>query len=139
MGNTFPIRFADQMREHLRALRKTRGLTQAQLGALAGVSQARIAEIEAKPGLVNFDQMLQLLSLLGADLSLTLDGTPTDLPGANTGHAPASPPRKPATKAATAPRNKKSAAPSTRAASPARRESHETLSGITIGKKKGSW
>lgn len=70
MSTSYPIRFANQMHEHLRSLRRKHGLTQAQLGALAGVSQARIAEIEAKPGLVNFDQMLQLLSLLGASLSL---------------------------------------------------------------------
>ncbi|RZI44010.1 helix-turn-helix domain-containing protein [Herbaspirillum sp. HC18] len=75
MSALYPIRFADQVREHLRSLRKTRGLTQAQVGALIGVSQARIAEIEAKPGLVNFDQMLQLLSLLGAGLSLEVAGT----------------------------------------------------------------
>jgi HTH-type transcriptional regulator / antitoxin HipB len=76
MSTTYPIRFANQMREHLRSLRKQHGLTQAQLGALAGVSQARIAEIEAKPGLVNFDQMLQLLSLLGAGLSLDVADEP---------------------------------------------------------------
>lgn len=66
MALTYPIRFAAQMREHLRALRKRRGMTQAQLGAQLGVSQARIAEIEANPGLVSFDQLLQLLSHLGS-------------------------------------------------------------------------
>jgi HTH-type transcriptional regulator/antitoxin HipB len=74
----FPIRFASQMRQHLRALRKKHGLTQAQLGALVGVSQARIAEIEANPGLVNLDQMLQLLATLGATLTLEENAsTPT--------------------------------------------------------------
>jgi HTH-type transcriptional regulator/antitoxin HipB len=78
MSKDYPIRFASQMRQHLRALRKKRGLTQAQLGALVGVSQARIAEIEANPGLVNLDQMLQLLTALGATLALEEDAlTPT--------------------------------------------------------------
>ena len=70
MVATFPVRFPDQLRQHLRALRKRHGLTQAQLGALIGVSQARIAEIEANPGLVNFEQLMKLLSVLGASLCL---------------------------------------------------------------------
>ena len=64
------VRFPDQLRQHLRALRKRHGLTQAQLGALIGVSQARIAEIEANPGLVNFEQLMKLLSVLGVSLTL---------------------------------------------------------------------
>jgi transcriptional regulator with XRE-family HTH domain len=71
MVTSLPIRFPDQLRQHLRALRKRRGLTQAQLGALIGVSQARIAEIEASPGLVNFEQLMKLLSVL--EVSLTLN------------------------------------------------------------------
>jgi HTH-type transcriptional regulator/antitoxin HipB len=70
MVSAFPIRFPDQLRQHLRALRKARGLTQARLGALVGVSQARIAEIEANPGLVNFEQLMKLLSVLGVTLTL---------------------------------------------------------------------
>ncbi|MCZ7562897.1 MAG: helix-turn-helix transcriptional regulator [Burkholderiales bacterium] len=45
----YPIRFPDQIRQQLRALRKTKGLTQAQLGKLLGVRQVRIAEIERDP------------------------------------------------------------------------------------------
>jgi len=70
MVATFSVRFPDQLRQHLRALRKRHGLTQAQLGALIGVSQARIAEIEANPGLVNFEQLMKLLSVLGVSLTL---------------------------------------------------------------------
>ncbi|HSI50807.1 MAG TPA: helix-turn-helix domain-containing protein [Ideonella sp.] len=70
MVAAFPVRFPDQLRQHLRALRKRHDLTQAQLGALIGVSQARIAEIEANPGLVNFEQLMKLLSVLGVSLTL---------------------------------------------------------------------
>lgn len=73
MPSAYPIRFPAQLRPHLRALRKKRGLTQAQLGELVGVSQARIAEIEANPGVVNFEQMLQLLSALGVTVCLQGD------------------------------------------------------------------
>lgn len=70
MLTTYPIRFSDQLRQHLKGLRKKRGLTQARLGQLLGVSQARIAEIEANPGLVNLDQLLQLFSALGVTFFL---------------------------------------------------------------------
>lgn len=66
----FPLRIADQLQPHLRALRKRRGLTQAQLGALVGVKQARIAEIEANPGAVSLDQLTRLLAVLGGTLHL---------------------------------------------------------------------
>jgi len=66
----YPLRFVDQLRPHLKALRKKRGLTQAQAGALVGVSQARIAEIEANPGAVGLEQLAKLLSALGASFYL---------------------------------------------------------------------
>lgn len=70
MVAAYPVRFPDQLRQHLRALRRRHGLTQAQLGALIGVSQARVAEIEANPGLVNFEQLMKVLSVLGVSLTL---------------------------------------------------------------------
>ncbi|HKX94045.1 MAG TPA: helix-turn-helix domain-containing protein [Methylibium sp.] len=66
----YPLRIPDQLRPHLRALRKRQGLTQAQLGALVGVKQARIAEIEANPGAVSLDQLTRVLAALGATLHL---------------------------------------------------------------------
>lgn len=65
-----PLRLAEQLRAHLRALRKQRGLTQAQLGQRLGIGQVRVAEIEARPGLVSTDQLIQLLAALGATLVL---------------------------------------------------------------------
>jgi HTH-type transcriptional regulator/antitoxin HipB len=70
MANDFPISLSIQLREHLRALRKQQRLTQAQLGERIGVSQARIAEIEANPGAVSVEQLLLLLATLGAGLKL---------------------------------------------------------------------
>jgi HTH-type transcriptional regulator / antitoxin HipB len=67
---SYPIRITDQLKPHLRALRKARGLTQAQLGALVGVKQARIAEIESNPGTVSLDQLTRILAALGATLHL---------------------------------------------------------------------
>lgn len=70
MVDAYAVRFPDQPRRHLRASRKRHGLTQAQLGKRIGVSQARIAEIEAHPGLVNVEQWMKLLSVLGVSLTL---------------------------------------------------------------------
>ncbi len=76
MINFYPLHFSAQLRQHLRALRQQAGLTQAQLGSRIGVSQARIAEIEANPGLVNLDQILQVLSALDASLLIQDKATP---------------------------------------------------------------
>lgn len=57
-----------QLRTVLRALRDSRGLSQAQLGALLGVSQRRIAAIEAAPGRASFDQLSRLVAALGGRL-----------------------------------------------------------------------
>ncbi|MDA8455560.1 helix-turn-helix domain-containing protein [Acidovorax sp. GBBC 3334] len=66
----FPIHLSSQLREHLRALRKARGLTQAALGQLLGVGQARIAEIEGNPGAVSVEQLMKVLSVLQAGMVL---------------------------------------------------------------------
>lgn len=67
---SYPIRLPGQLKQHLRALRKRHGLTQVQLGALVGVKQARIAEIEADPGAVSLDQLTRILAALGGTLHL---------------------------------------------------------------------
>lgn len=72
----YPLRLAGQLREHLRALRKRGGLTQAQLGQRLGLGQVRIAEIEANPGLVSVDQLLRVLSALDATLVVRERGQP---------------------------------------------------------------
>ena len=76
----YPLKTADQLRQQLRSLRKKRGLTQARLGALIGVSQARVVEIEANPGLVSLQQVLQVLSALGAGL-VVRDDAAANVPG----------------------------------------------------------
>ena len=66
----YPLKTTEQLRQQLRSLRKKRGLTQAHLGALIGVTQARVVEIEANPGSVSLQQVLQVLHALGAGLVL---------------------------------------------------------------------
>jgi HTH-type transcriptional regulator/antitoxin HipB len=64
----YSVRLAEQLRPQLQALRRKRGITQAQLGAAIGVTQARIVEIEANPGLVSLQQMMRVIHALGAGL-----------------------------------------------------------------------
>lgn len=127
MKDASPLRFPDQLRQHLRALRKARGLTQAQLGAFLGISQARVAEIEANPGLVNFEQLMKLLSVLGVTVTLHQEASvPTQVAATRpkTRAKPESPPARP--KIARTPSAGKVAAPAPR----------ETF---VVRPKKGSW
>jgi len=76
----YPVNASLQLRAVLKSLRKSRGLTQAQLGAKLGLSQKRIAGIEKNPQVTTFDQISRIVSLLGArvvieDLSQA-DGAP---------------------------------------------------------------
>ena len=121
-----PIHLTSQLREHLKALRKSRGLTQAALGQRLGVGQARIAEIESNPGAVSIDQLIKLISALRASLVLRDDGPQAvaGVPG-----EPAAPPSLPA---------KKSRKPA------GRPEAHTKAAptpgpGLVIQAKKGSW
>ncbi|MDB5846756.1 MAG: hypothetical protein JWP29_508 [Rhodoferax sp.] len=63
--------FADtpqQLRTMLRSLRQARGLTQEQLGQRIGVSQKRIARIEAAPEKTAYDQIARIVTALGCRL-----------------------------------------------------------------------
>lgn len=61
----YPINTSAQARAVLRALRQARGLSQAQVGQLLGVSQKRVARIESAPDRTSFDQITKLVALLG--------------------------------------------------------------------------
>lgn len=132
----YAIRLADQLRAHLRSLRKQRGLTQAQLGQRLGIGQARMAEIEARPGLVSVDQLMQILSALGATLVLRegAEGAAASAPllarEPDPGHLAPKPPVARRSKAA-------KASPAKPPATTAPKRTSTPL--LTISPKKGSW
>jgi HTH-type transcriptional regulator/antitoxin HipB len=64
----YPVALIGQLKQYLRSLRKARGMTQADLAKRLGVGQSRIADIEANPGAVSVDQLLQVLARLNAQL-----------------------------------------------------------------------
>jgi HTH-type transcriptional regulator/antitoxin HipB len=108
-------------------MRKARGLTQAQLWALLGVSQARLAEIEANPGLVNFEQLMKLLSVLGVTVTLHQEASVPVKAAASRAKAPVKAPSSPA-------RPKTSRAPGATKAAPS-----APRAAFVVRPKKGSW
>ena len=70
----YPIQSPGQLSAHLRSLRKSRGLSQVQLGAVLGVGQTRIARIERDPIAVSVEQFLALLGALGVQMVLRPNG-----------------------------------------------------------------
>lgn len=66
----YPVQTPLQLSTHLRALRKARGLSQADLGSKLGVGQTRIARIESNPTAISVEQLLKVLGALGVQLVL---------------------------------------------------------------------
>ena len=67
---SYVIQIPSQLASHLRALRKAKGLTQAELATKVGVDQTRIAKIEGDPLSVSVKQFIKILSALGVQLAL---------------------------------------------------------------------
>lgn len=63
-----PVSTSGQLGPILRRLRKGRGLSQASLGQLVGLSQERISAIERKPEAISVDQLLSVLMALNAEM-----------------------------------------------------------------------
>lgn len=59
-----------QLRTILRSMRQASGLTQAQLGERIGVTQKRIARIEAAPEVTAFDQISRMVTAMGYRLMI---------------------------------------------------------------------
>jgi HTH-type transcriptional regulator/antitoxin HipB len=64
------LRSPGQLASHLRSLRNSRHLTQAQLGTLVGLDQTRIAKIEKDPRRISVGQLLKILGVLGVQVAL---------------------------------------------------------------------
>jgi HTH-type transcriptional regulator/antitoxin HipB len=66
----YTIQAPSQLASHLRALRKSKGLSQLDLGKRLGLSQARIARIEGDPLSISVEQLLRVLAALGVRVDL---------------------------------------------------------------------
>jgi HTH-type transcriptional regulator / antitoxin HipB len=65
-----PLLTATQLGHLLLSARKAKKLTQADLAARVGVSQARISQMEMQPETITAQQLLLLTSVLDLELSL---------------------------------------------------------------------
>lgn len=73
----YHLQVPSQLSSHLRALRKAKGLSQAELGQRLGLSQTRVARIEGDPLSISVDQLLTVLAALGVRVTLdALSDTP---------------------------------------------------------------
>lgn len=98
MNRSQPIVSSAQLGALLQGARKSRRLTQAQLGVRLGLSQRRISELERAPGTLSVDQLLGFLQQLGLQLSVQPGmNAPTD--DAAAGGTDADTPRAPETPA----------------------------------------
>ena len=84
MKESYPISTPIELRAILRSLRQTRGLNQEDVARLLGVTQGRLARIEAAPERTSFEQISRLVTALGGRLEVSV-GTTT------TGKKPAAP------------------------------------------------
>ncbi|WP_337223147.1 helix-turn-helix transcriptional regulator [Delftia tsuruhatensis] len=66
----FVLLFREHLALHLRSLRRASGLTQVQLGGALGLSQSRIAVIEADPTSISVRQLLEVLDAVQCDVVL---------------------------------------------------------------------
>ena len=66
----YSVNTPQQLRTILRSIRQASGLTQAQLGERIGVTQKRIARIEAAPEVTAFDQISRMVTAMGYRLMI---------------------------------------------------------------------
>ena len=66
----YSIKTPEQLEQVLRALRKDKGLTQAQLGRRAGLRQGAVSILESAPGKASVERLFRILSALGIELVL---------------------------------------------------------------------
>lgn len=83
------ITSGQQLKAHIKSLRKRRNWTQQMLATKMGLSQSRIVQIERNPNLVSFDQLLHLFNILGVLMSLELnsDDQSNESPDSTNKHA----------------------------------------------------
>lgn len=85
-----PLLTAPQLGQLLRAARKQRGLTQAEVGARLGLSQNRVSHLEGHADEISVKQLLTWCAVVGLELSLAPRPTTAQEPGGS--HAQGSPP-----------------------------------------------
>ncbi|ARB82870.1 helix-turn-helix domain-containing protein [Yersinia intermedia] len=67
----YPIKILSQLRPTLIGFRKQKGLTQASLAQLLGITQQSYAKLEADPASASIERLFKVLQLLDVELILS--------------------------------------------------------------------
>ncbi len=70
--DTLHLHSPSQLSLHLKSLRKSRKLTQADLAKRLQITQERYSQIERNPELIATGRLLEILAVLGVDVQLKL-------------------------------------------------------------------
>jgi HTH-type transcriptional regulator/antitoxin HipB len=73
--DTLLLQSPSQLSLHLKSLRKSRKVTQADMAKRLAVTQERYSQIERNPGLIATGRLLEILAVLGVDVLLKLRPT----------------------------------------------------------------
>ena len=73
--DTLLVQSPSQLTLHLKSLRKSRKLTQADMAKRLAVTQERYSQIERNPELIASGRLLEILAVLGVDVLLKLRPT----------------------------------------------------------------
>lgn len=76
----YPIKILSQLRPTLIGFRKNKGLTQANLALLLGITQQSYAKLEADPTSASVERLFKVLQLLDVELILSEKKTPGRIP-----------------------------------------------------------
>jgi HTH-type transcriptional regulator / antitoxin HipB len=74
---TLRVQSPSQLSLHLKSLRRSRKLTQAEMAKRLQVTQERYSQIERNPELIATGRLLDILAILGADVLLELRPSPS--------------------------------------------------------------
>ena len=73
---SYVIRVPHQLGPLLRALRRDKGLTQADVAGQLGVTRQAISELENRPESASFERLMKLATVLGVEIALQPRGAP---------------------------------------------------------------
>jgi len=76
----YAVRTVDQLAPILKAFRKTRGLTQAELAQRLGITQQALSQLEASPCSASFERLLALFCALDVELLVREKEKPHKIP-----------------------------------------------------------
>ena len=77
-SNAYTIQTPGQLAPLLRALRKQRGLTQADLARRLGITRQAVTTLESRPETATFERLMKVWAVLGLEVSLRARVVPTD-------------------------------------------------------------